>query len=134
MSDPTHTGTNQATSGLPTVPVGSSALGDFADALYQSESAQAAPEVGHKEYSGTRSGESRVDINHFDPEGVDQLRRTLSNRSHYVSESGDKQARPTSAKSDADTVTAEDAFDFEKVLRGLMQRCARELLPLKTCR
>lgn len=39
--------------------------------------------------------------------------------------------RPT--KSD-DAVAAEDDFDFENVLRGLMQRCARSLLVFKACR
>lgn len=119
MSDPSYTGTNETTGALPAVPPVLGALGDFAKAHYQSESTQASPEVDHKVYNGNGSGESRVDINYFDPTGVDQLKRTLSKQW--------QDERPTSHAKSSETGTSEDTFDFEKVLRGVMQRFARPL-------
>lgn len=111
-----YTSTNdERTSALPTSD--SVSPDNFAQAHCQSESAQASLEVGHKEYNGNRSGESRVDLNHFDSAGVDELKRTLSKPW--------QDERPTSLAKSTERGTSEDEFDFEKVLRKILKRCAR---------
>ena len=56
---------------------------------------------------------SRVNLDHFDPQGVRELSRTLSRSS--------KQARPVTARSD-DTLTPEQPFSLEKTLRSALDK------------
>lgn len=58
---------------------------------------------------------SRVNLDHFDPEGVRELTRTLSKSS--------AQARERSVRSD-DTLAPEEPFSLEKILRDALDKYA----------
>ena len=101
-----------------------------------SRSAPSSPVVDTHGQPLTRqqSSGSHVDIGHFDPEGVMQLRRTLSRQSEQQHPHSphiahpptkDEQGRSTRSVS-TDTTLASDAspFDFEKTLRHVIKRCA----------
>lgn len=65
-----------------------------------------------------RSSVSRVDVGFFDPEGVRELKRTLTAEKT-------KNLDPESRASTADSTLAQkqgDSFDFAKVLRETQQR------------
>ncbi|KAF7984807.1 hypothetical protein HWV62_11820 [Athelia sp. TMB] len=106
MSVPAH---HDGPAAIPPAPLGDAGLGDFADALHQ----PAGDEDGVFAHNHTTG--SRVDIGHFDPAGVDELRRTMSRRS--------EQTLNQSQSADAKSATkGDEPFDFEKVLRSVMQR------------
>jgi hypothetical protein len=76
---------------------------------------------------------SRVDINHFDPNGMANLKRTMSNASGAVAgrdperDTGPAPPMPrpkhNSNSSDSSTVApGQNSFDFEKTLRDIIQR------------
>jgi hypothetical protein len=74
----------------------------------------------------TRSA-SHVDINHFDPEGMDALKRTMSRASQAAQGRSESPVPPlpTRVKSDRSDMTltpADGPFDFEKTLRTVIQR------------
>ena len=79
------------------------------------------PTVIHKNH---REGSaSRVDIGHFDPIGVDELRRTMShNHSHAQFEGAGELTRQTSAKSDLTLTDRDGPIDLEKRLRTVMRK------------
>ena len=58
---------------------------------------------------------SRVNVDHFDPEGVRELSRTLSQ--------SPAQARVTSVRSDR-TLAPEGSFSLEKTLRAVLDKYA----------
>ena len=78
------------------------------------------------------SGSSHVDIGFLDPEGVEQLRRTLSrqseNQSHSAlhaeqSKAGERQSTH-SGSTDVTLAGPNDGpFDFEKTLRNVIKKC-----------
>ena len=79
----------------------------------------------------TVSSTSRVDIGHFDPEGVEQLRRTMTMQSQSnadlarcTTRHGDQ--RSSQSRSSEATLTLahpiEGPFDFEKALRNVFKR------------
>ncbi|CDO77419.1 hypothetical protein BN946_scf184857.g26 [Trametes cinnabarina] len=81
----------------------------------------------------TTSNASHVEIGHFDPEGVEQLRRTMSRLSQ--ASNGDPLHRSTTRRGDAQngqthsegsdlTLTSplEGPFDFEKALRNVFRK------------
>jgi hypothetical protein len=67
-----------------------------------------------------------VDIGHFDPVAVNELRRSMSRASQHQ-----EPKRPTtgSTSSGGSTLAGnrdhdkEERFDFEKTIRGMIQRC-----------
>jgi ATP-binding cassette subfamily G (WHITE) protein 2 (SNQ2) len=69
------------------------------------------------------SSVSRVDIGHFDPTGVNELRQTMSRVSANTQGDDTKRVKKeTSFRSDV-TLQASDApFDFEKCLRDLVKK------------
>lgn len=72
------------------------------------------------------SSVSRVDIGYFDPAGVNELRRTMTNLNAAKEEKNKKRKggeRPTSAKSDDTLTPSTEPFDFEKNLRELTKKC-----------
>ncbi len=86
----------------------------------------------------THSAASHVDIGHFDPQGVEQLRRTLSRQSQAHAEElrrtrtnrtiDEKKARAPSPSASSDESTLAGpidgaGFDFEKALRGVIKKC-----------
>lgn len=76
------------------------------------------------------SSGSHVDIGHFDPEGVAQLRRSLSRQSHNgnplpfdLSPLGEGERRSANSISTEVTLASPDApFDFEKTLRNVVKK------------
>lgn len=73
------------------------------------------PSIPHR-IPGRGAG-SRVTVGYFDREGVDQLRRTLTN----ISESQDPALNALS--SETLSVPATGPFDLEKTLRLIMKKC-----------
>lgn len=87
----------------------------------------------------THSAASHVDIGRFDPQGVEQLRRTLSRQSQAhaeelrrtrtnrtVDEKKSARAPSPSPSSDESTLAGPidgAGFDFEKALRGVIKKC-----------
>jgi ATP-binding cassette subfamily G (WHITE) protein 2 (SNQ2) len=69
---------------------------------------------------------SHVELDHFDPDGMTALRRTMSRASESVAHPGRSPvlpvARPTSQTSDATLAAGDGPFDFEKTLRYFVQR------------
>lgn len=65
------------------------------------------------EQDNTTKSASRVNLDHFDPEGVRELSRTLSQSS--------AQAKQRSVRSDR-TLTPEEPFSLEKALRAALDR------------
>jgi len=66
---------------------------------------------------------SRVDIGHFDPIGVGELRRTIShNASHVQFDDAGELTRQISGKSDVTLTAGDGPIDFEKTLRTIMKR------------
>jgi ATP-binding cassette subfamily G (WHITE) protein 2 (SNQ2) len=66
---------------------------------------------------------SRVDIGHFDPIGVDELRRTISHdTSHVQFDDAGELTRQISGKSDVTLTAGDGPIDFEKTLRTIMKR------------
>lgn len=66
------------------------------------------------------SSVSRVDIGHFDPTGVDELRRNMS-RLSATSQPASKAGQKTSFQSDV-TLASNSPFDFEKTLNDVMKK------------
>jgi hypothetical protein len=66
---------------------------------------------------------SRVDLTHFDRDGVDELRRTLSQASRPAL--GQSASAERQSSSGHTTLAADDAtFDLEKTLGDVLQRLA----------
>jgi ATP-binding cassette subfamily G (WHITE) protein 2 (SNQ2) len=66
---------------------------------------------------------SRVDIGHFDPTGVDELRRTMSRMSlEPPGDDVEKGKKGTSVFSDVTLAMGDGPFDFEKCLRAVMKK------------
>lgn len=97
-------------------------LSSFADALYQpSNSRSASPIFSEVPRDHREASASRVDIGHFDPIAVDELRRTLSRPSGEVP-GGANLDRTLSGGSDMTLSPGEGPYDFEKALRMVMRR------------
>ncbi|TFK38290.1 pleiotropic drug resistance ABC transporter, partial [Crucibulum laeve] len=74
---------------------------------------------------------SRVDIDYFDPAGVNELRRTLtrqSTKSHH--RDGRPVSRPLSSASSSESTLAvdEESFDFQKSLRKIVRKREEALI------
>jgi ATP-binding cassette subfamily G (WHITE) protein 2 (SNQ2) len=71
---------------------------------------------------------SRVSIDHFDPQGMGALRRTMSQASQNGPPGSPLLpiARPTSDVSDTTLTPGDGPFDFEKTLRHVIQRKEKE--------
>jgi ATP-binding cassette subfamily G (WHITE) protein 2 (SNQ2) len=68
---------------------------------------------------------SHVDIGHFDPAGVEELRRSLHSGSdvqHVQLEDANKLTRKMSGKSDVTLTPGDGPIDFEKTLRTIMKK------------
>ena len=97
------------------------------------------PEFPHSESFGAPlarqpSASSHVSIDHFDPEGVAQLRRTLSRQSeiehaaHIDTKAQGDSGRSARSISTEVTLASPDApFDFEKTLRNVIKKCVIQL-------
>lgn len=82
------------------------------------------PKLG---YTRARSGSSvsRVDVEFFDPEGVQALRRTMTK------EAKDRD-RPSAASSSSDHTLTDEPFDFEKTIRHFIRRYVCNFVPSNT--
>lgn len=72
-----------------------------------------------------RSGSSvsRVDVEFFDPEGVEALRRTMTKETKDL---GRLSAAPSS------TALADEPFDFEQTIRNVVRRYVSNFVPFNT--
>lgn len=90
----------------------------------------------HRHHRRRDSSASRVAIDHFDPEGVLELKRTLTHqsataRSTHRTSIGHRHQKPkahNSSGSSFDTAVGDAAespekFDLEKLLRDMVKRC-----------
>jgi ATP-binding cassette, subfamily G (WHITE), member 2, SNQ2 len=69
------------------------------------------------------SSVSRVDIGHFDPIGVDELRRTMSRMSANIEGEDDKEAKKgIFVRSQLTLPVGDGPFDFEKCLREVVKK------------
>ena len=69
------------------------------------------------------SSVSRVDIGHFDPIGVDELRRTLTRISANAPDEDANKDRKD-AFSELTVALGKGPFDFEQCLRDVVKKCA----------
>lgn len=82
--------------------------------------------TSHRTRPRRESSVSHVDVSFFDPEGVQELRRTLTRRS--VQESlGNVSTDSTLAPKDG------EPFDLAKTLRRIVQKCAHFIISLRLC-
>lgn len=96
----------------------------------------ASPTSHHRGRARGGSSASRVALDYFDPEGIHDLRRTITQQSAAArstrsgrSISAARRAPSVSegASSSTSTIAAEldaEKFDLERFLKGLVQRCA----------
>ena len=79
------------------------------------------PKLG---YTRARSGSSvsRVNVEFFDPEGVQALRRTMT-------EEAKDRSRPSVASSSTDDTLTDGPFDFEKTVRHFVRRYVFTFVP-----
>jgi ATP-binding cassette subfamily G (WHITE) protein 2 (SNQ2) len=87
------------------------------------QSTEASPVIPHR-IPGRGAG-SRVTVGYFDREGVDQLRRTLT----QINESRPDHTS-NAVSSETLSVPATGPFDFEKTLRVIMKKCVVVVLRL----
>ena len=82
------------------------------------------PKLG---YTRARSGSSvsRVNVEFFDPEGVQALRRTMT-------EEAKDRNRPSVASSSSDHTLTDGPFDFEKTVRHFVRRYVSNFVPSNT--
>ncbi|KAF7984655.1 hypothetical protein HWV62_12906 [Athelia sp. TMB] len=103
------------------------AAGDHGDANANTHSPPPPSPTLPKHRPRRGSSVSRVDIGFFDPQGVDDLRRTMSRRSESAAEHGlppsvgRKASQPPSSAGSERTL-AQEPFDFEKTLRDVVKR------------
>jgi ATP-binding cassette subfamily G (WHITE) protein 2 (SNQ2) len=111
---------------LPKIPGPHGGLQHAADAAQNAARADRHPHSPHppsasipmtalKRTDSQSSGAAHVDIGHFDPEGVANLRRSMTRQSQQVN-------RTSIAESEATLNVDDGNFDFEKVLRAAMKR------------
>lgn len=92
---------------------------------------QDAPHLQHQEHSpfstsptpGRRRGNSsvsRVDVDFFDPAGVQELRRTLTQQHDEEKAKGHRSS--TSSDRTLDVKTEDEPFDFAKTLREIVRK------------
>lgn len=87
----------------------------------------AAPAANH--LKRVTSTHSRVSVDYFDPDGVKELRRTMSRqsqqqreRSHSIDPAVRNARRTSSAESESTLAVGDGDFDFEKTLQKVMRR------------
>lgn len=71
-----------------------------------------------KTYSQSQHSTSKVNVDYFDPSGVQELRATLSRLSHSAGEIRKKSSR----ESDVTLANDDAPFDFEKTLKGFLNK------------
>ena len=107
---------------LPHGPSVAAAYGNAAvhNALHHSSPKVPSPKVTYygPDLGRQTSHASSVDVGFFDPEGVHQLRQTLSRMS-----AADQGEHAQSVQSSVETAVMDEKFDFEKVLREVMSKC-----------
>lgn len=121
MSDPEQLAQGEAQDAVPELPLGPSILGSQVNAAIHNatHSPKHSPQISHHHPTHLRNNSSHVDVGFFDPEGVGELRRTMSRVSGVVAPTTPKPEPAASSLSDA---TLDGSFDFEKVLRDVMRQ------------
>ncbi|KDQ56615.1 hypothetical protein JAAARDRAFT_131673 [Jaapia argillacea MUCL 33604] len=137
MADPSTLEAIREDENLPTLSTGiEAATASYADtalhnAFHHHHSPPHSPAIpqSHSNLYRTASHASHVEIDHFDPEGVDQLRRTLTHMSATPGdgevggdELGERALRRTSSIFSEATLGSEGPLDFEKILKTIFQR------------
>lgn len=129
--DPEQLENVRANDNLPELPLGTSTAAAYADAAIHNVITDLShPQAESSDHNETRSAR-HVDIGHFDPSGVNELRRAMSRASGVSSgrradaQSVSRQPTRSDATSDEGTLTPGDGpFDFEKTLKTVMRRYA----------
>jgi ATP-binding cassette, subfamily G (WHITE), member 2, SNQ2 len=117
MSNSVFLGSNDSVPAIQTTPPGLAANDDTSSA---NDDPLPSPVIQKHRREGSAS---RVDIGHFDPVGVDELRRTMSNnRSHVQFEGGGEITRKTSGQSDLTLTDGDGPIDLEKRLRTIVKK------------
>lgn len=122
MSDPEQLIQNEEQDAVPELPLGPSVLGAYGNVAFHNatHSPEHSPQLSHHRPAQLRNNSgSHVDVGFFDPEGVGELRRTLSRVSAAASTTAPKPENGISSMSEA---TLDGSFDFEKVLRDIMRQ------------
>ncbi|OJT05939.1 Brefeldin A resistance protein [Trametes pubescens] len=146
MADPAQFESLEGQDNVPELPTPTQiAAGHAAFHGSPEEQHQRSPSLAHSDapaafghpLARTHSAASHVDIGHFDPQGVEQLRRTLSRQSQAHAEElrrtrtnrtiDEKKARAPSPSASSDESTLAGpidgaGFDFEKALRGVIKK------------
>lgn len=101
------------------------------------EDVASSPPIAFRPVKRTRAGSStsHVDLGHFDPHGVEQLRTTMSRTSnlsgagqHHHADAEKGNTRESSSGVSEHTLidmmpSADGPFDFEKTLRAVLRKC-----------
>ncbi|KAJ3748437.1 pleiotropic drug resistance ABC transporter [Lentinula detonsa] len=92
--------------------------------LEQSETITHSPPMASAHFQRPRRGSSasRVSVDHFDPQGVRELQRTLSMMSQQQEEKPRSHTETSSRDSSATLSPVETPFDFEKALKDSMKK------------
>lgn len=124
MSDPSHFPTDSGgTAALPTIPPINSAANAVVDAIFEDDAAKEqgsprppSPGFGRPRGYTNQSSVSRVDPGYFDPSGVNELRRTMSQMSQT------HPPRSAETRQDAKSDMTLAPFDLAKCLQDIIKR------------
>lgn len=118
MSDPEQLAQSEAQDAVPELPLGPSILGAYGNAALHNAThpPDHSPQLSFHRPTHMRNNSSHVDVGFFDPEGVGELRRTMSRAS------GVQAPKPENRESSMSEATLDGSFDFEKVLRDVMRQ------------
>lgn len=88
----------------------------FANATYHDEK-------GDQKNSSEKDNRDNVDVDFFDPSGVNELGRNLTRTLSHMSANRSGAAAPASVASSNSTYVMDEAFDLEKTLKECVRLC-----------
>lgn len=126
--DPEELARTEGSDNVPEIPTGTGVAAAYGNAIVHNLLTPIRTPSMPQEASIRRG--SHVDVTHFDPPGVDELRRTLSRMTtdQALGQGDDRterEKRKSSAPSDTTSetlITSNGAFDFEKALRNVIRK------------
>lgn len=121
MSNPQQLDQTEIQEKVPQLPLGPSVAGAAVNAAVENQSNNSPRPSHSRPYAVHHGSRSRVDVDFFDPEGVDDLRRTLS-RSTDRARPPVPGGAPSISRNSDDTAFETGKFDFEKVLRDVVRQ------------
>ncbi|KAI0930785.1 hypothetical protein AcV7_004877 [Taiwanofungus camphoratus] len=126
--DPEELARTEGSDNVPEIPTGTGVAAAYGNAIVHNLLTPIRTPSRPQEASIRRG--SHVDVTHFDPPGVDELRRTLSRMTTdqalgQCDDRTEREKRKSSAPSDTTSetlITSNGAFDFEKALRNVIRK------------